>query len=196
MTYSMKLLKYLIIPLVCFCVAAPVLAQYDYPGEAGKEEKVKKKLKPEISSRIFFSPRLGFSAWENTAYFEIAPIVGYKFTTRFWLGTGPEYMYLKSGTYKTHIYGLTSFGYFAFLDNIDEVVNLGIRSVFLYLENEILSIQPPGTSREWYDLVLGGVGIRMPIGESMGISIIAVWGLNRATELLYSNPEIRIMYDF
>jgi len=192
----MKMLKYLFILGITVSLAGTLCAQYDYPGSSTDDEQEKKTRKSGFSSKLFFSPRFGFSVWENSAYIEVAPIVGYKLTKRFWLGAGPEYLYFKSGDYKTSVYGLTSFAYFAVLDNIQEVANLGISSIFLYLENEILSIQPQNESRAWYDLVLGGAGIRMPIGNQMGISLIVLWGLNPATELLYSNPEIRIMYDF
>lgn len=192
----MKMLKYLFIVGIITLVAERSFAQYDFPGEPQEEKKEKKTRKSGHKPNLFISPRLGFSVWDNYAYIEVAPIVGYKLTQRFWLGAGPEYLYFKSGNYKTSVYGLTSFAYFAVLDNIQEVANIGISSIFLYVENEILSIKPYNEDRGWYDLVLGGAGIRMPIGERMGISIIALWGLNPATDLLYSNPEIRIMYDF
>ena len=194
----MKMLKYLLILSIINFLADDALAQYDYPGALTEEEKEKNTRKSGHTPNLFLSPRLGFSVWNDYAYVEVAPIVGYKLTKRFWLGAGPEYLYVKSGNYKSHVYGLNSFAYFAVLDNIQEVANLGISSIFLYVENELLSIKPFDETRGWYDLVLGGIGIRIPIGDRMGISIIALWGLNPATELLYSNsnPEIRIMYDF
>jgi hypothetical protein len=192
----MNLLKFLMILLTCFFLYTSGSAQYDNPGETTGEQKKDSSHKRDPDSKLFFSPRFGLSFRSTEIYLEAAPVVGYKIIPRFWLGAGPEYIYYQSGSYRTSIYGATSFAYFAILDNIQEVTNLGIGSVFLYLENEILSIQPYEKDRAWYDIVLGGMGIRIPIGSRMGISIIAMWGLNKSAELLYSNPEIRIMYDF
>ena len=192
----MKLFKFLIILNACFFLAANGLAQYGSPDEVIGEQEKNPKLKRDPDSKLFFSPRFGLAFRGDEIYLEAAPIVGYKIIPRFWLGAGPEYIYFQSGSDHTSIYGATSFAYFAILDNIQEVTDLGIGSIFLYLENDILSIQPYGQERDWYDLVLGGMGLRIPIGSRMGISIIAMWGLNKSAELLYSNPEIRIMYDF
>ncbi|MBN1949768.1 MAG: hypothetical protein JW801_01100 [Bacteroidales bacterium] len=192
----MKFAKYLYFSILFLFLALQLHAQYNNPDESAQTEQKARKDQKGLNPKFFMSPRLGFSAWGDYAYFEIAPIAGYKFTHRFWLGAGPEYMFLKHGDNKTSIYGGTAFAYFAILDHIDEVVNLGIGSLFLYLENEILSIKPDELSRGWYDILLGGVGVRMPINDRMGISVIALWGLNDASNLLYSSPEIRIMYDF
>lgn len=191
----MKFARYIIFSSFILFMSVATHAQYDNPDTPAGPETGKREKK-EINSKFFMSPRLGFSAWNDNAYFEIAPIGGYKFTSRFWLGAGPSYMFLKYGRDQTHIYGLTSFAYFAVLDKIDEVVNLGIGSIFVYLEDQVLSIKPYPEQRGWYNLILGGAGIRMPIGRGMGISIMALWGLNDASSMLYSNPEIRIMYDF
>jgi hypothetical protein len=157
--------------------------------------KKKERTKDDKGSKVFFSPRLGFSAWSSSMYFQVAPIFGYKFTSRFWLGAGPEYIYLKEESLQAHIYGGTSFAYLTILDNIDEVIPLGIGSLFLYLENEVLSIKPISGERKWHDLLLGGVGIRMPLRNRMGFSLIVVWGLNNASNMLYNSPEVRFMYD-
>jgi hypothetical protein len=194
-------------------------AQYDNPDAVVSDEKENGKRKdnenqqPESErksgllseeSRVFFGGNVGLSFGTYT-YIEIAPVIGYKFTKRFWGGLGPEYIYSreKNLDLEMSIYGLRTFASFAVLDNIDEVINLNIGSIFLYAENELLNMRPleyDGTyyylgNRGWYDMLLAGVGIRMPIGSRSGISIIVLWGLTESTEMLYSNPEIRLSID-
>jgi hypothetical protein len=114
-------------------------------------------------------------------------------------------MYIKQYDYSSSVYGFKTFAYFAILDNINEMTNLGIGSIFLYTENEVLSIRPPEYSslgyyyagdRNWYDILLAGGGIRVPLGSRAGFSLIALWGLTPSAEILYSNPEIRLSFDF
>jgi hypothetical protein len=198
-----------------------IYAQYENPDDVVIEENNKEKVKEserqnsdnerksgllDEESRIFFGGNIGLSFGTYT-YIEVAPIVGYKFTKRLWGGIGPEYIYSKNTdiNLQMSIYGLRSFASFAVLDNIDEVINLNIGSVFLYLENEVLNMRPLYIDnfgyyylgdRGWYDILLGGVGIRMPIGNRSGISVIVLWGLTPSAEMLYSNPEIRLSIDF
>jgi hypothetical protein len=187
-----------------------ILAQYDYPDSGVTEDKqrLKKEEKAKglnAESHVFFGGNLGLSFGSYT-YIELAPTIGYKFTERFWGGIGPEYMYFsyRDWNYQTSIYGFRNFASFAVLKDINEVINLNIGSIFLYAENEVLSIQPlvPDTSgylvqgaRNWYDILLGGIGIRMPIGNRSGISFIVLWGLTESASMLYSNPEIRLSID-
>jgi hypothetical protein len=195
-------------------------AQYENPDETKTEEndlKKKKDKSPETTedekksgvlgeeSRIFFGGNIGLSFGTYT-YIEIAPIIGYKFTKRFWGGIGPEYIYSKNMDLDLamSIYGLRTFASFAVLDNIDEVINLNIGSIFLYAENEVLNMRPLYYDitgyyylgdRGWYDILLAGVGMRMPMGSRSGLSIIVLWGLTESADMLYSNPEIRLSID-
>lgn len=185
----------------CFNVA---LGQYDYPG-ANTETKKEKKKKDYSESKIFFGGNLGLSFWSNYAYVELSPLVGYKITPRFWAGGGPKYMYLKINTYNGHYYGAKTFAQYALLDNINEVLNIGIGSVFLYAEDEILSTDLYYDStnlyyyqgkRNWHNIPFVGFGLRFPIGIRSGITLFALWGLSEYADVLYNNPEIRLSIDF
>lgn len=202
---TMKLIKYLIFLIAFYCFTGELIAQYDYPGETPSEQENKRRRRSD-DSKIFFGGNLGLMFGSNYGYFELSPLVGYKVTPRFWVGGGPKYMYYREGSYRTNIYGIKNFASFAVLDKINEVTNLGIGSLFLYIENEVLSMEPIEydnklgyyviSPRGWYDILLGGVGIRVPITQNAGLSIIALWGFTDAAEYLYSNPEIRISFDF
>jgi hypothetical protein len=181
------------------------LGQYEYPGEETKEPK--RKTSKTDESKIFFGGNFGLSLWGEYVYVELSPLIGYKITRRLWAGAGPKYMFIKqSSYYQSSIYGIKTFGSFAVLDKINEVTNIGIGSIFLYTENEILSIEPllynsPISgyykgARDWYDILMAGVGFRFPLGQRLGLSVIVLWGLTESAQLLYSNPEIRLSIDY
>jgi hypothetical protein len=180
-----------------------IFAQYEYPesGEVknSQEHKQKKDRSSEgldKESRVFYGGNVGVS-FGTITYIELAPTIGYKFTERLWSGIGPEYLYFgsKDLDYHTNIYGFRNFASFAVLKDIDKVINLNIGSIFLYAENEVLNIKLDKVNRNWYDLLLGGFGVRMPIGNRSGFSILVLFRLNESAALLYSNPEIRLSID-
>lgn len=202
----MNISKLIILLLLLSGCFKSVSAQYEYPGEESENGKNKKSRRME-DSRIFFGGNIGLSFWTDYAYIELSPLVGYKITHRFWAGGGPKYMYIKQSTfYQSSIYGIKTFASFAILDKINEVTNLGLGSISLYAENELLSIEPLYFNsstytyytgeRDWYDILLAGFSLRFPLGDRLGFSIIVLWGLTDSADLLYSNPEIRLSVDF
>lgn len=204
----MKIIKFNLIVFFFILRFIAANAQYDYPGDEpvnqNKEQKVRKSAFENGESRVFFGGNLGLSFGAYT-YIELAPTIGYKFTPRFRAGIGPEYLFFKwrEINYKSSIYGFRNFASFSILKDINEVINLNISDIFLYGENEVLNISVDTDSssavafeRGWYDLLLGGFGVRMPIGSSAGVSLLILWGLNPNAQILYSNPEIRFSVDF
>ena len=180
------------------------MCQYDYPGAESKTEQKKNRKEPG-EQRIFFGGNLGLSFWSDYAYVELSPLVGYKITPRFWAGGGPKYMYLKIIDYRGHYYGIKTFAQFAVLDNINEVLNVGIGSILLYVEDELIStdINIDRTNnvlyqedRKWHNIPFAGFGLRFPMGERAGLTLYALWGLSEYADVLYNNPELRLSVDF
>ena len=175
--------------------------QYDYLWETEKKQKKERKL----NDKIFFRPNLGLSFGNQYAYAEISTLVGYKITPRFWAGAGPKYLFIKEGEFKRHIYGPKFFAQFAVLDKINETINIGLGSVIIYGEYELLSLEMlliDNTTyniskgpRQAYHIAAAGFGLRFPFGERSGMSIMALWGLTDSARLLYNNPEIRFSFD-
>jgi hypothetical protein len=198
----MKISRLILNTFILLITTGSILAQYEYPGTDENENNPKHKKEGKShglneESRIFFGGNLGLSFGSYT-YIELAPTIGYKITQRFWSGIGPEYLYFKwkSIDYHTSIYGFRNFASFAVLKDINKVINVNIGSIFLYAENEVLNLQPYYLdNRNWYDILLGGFGIRMPIGNRSGISILVLFGLTDSASLLYTNPEIRLNVD-
>jgi hypothetical protein len=202
----MKRLNYITVVLLIFLGTRSVFAQYDYPGEKDEETKKEQKHGKYYDSKFFIGGNLGLSFGTYT-YIELAPLAGYKITPRLWAGLGPKYMYWKMRNYyETSVYGLKTFASFTILKDISETINIGIGDIFIYLEDETLSLEeiyydPVNYvyfkgNRNWHNILLAGGGMRFPLGTRGGLSIYALWGLTKSAELLYSNPEIRIGFDF
>lgn len=202
----MKSFKYIIIFIPLFLFNEIIQGQYDYPRESEDDAKKEQKKSRYQESKFFFGGNLGLSFGTYT-YVELAPLAGYKITPRLWAGLGPKYMYFKQKNYyETSIYGLKTFASFTIFKDLRETINLNIGDIFIHVENEILSLEqiyydPTNLvyfkgDRNWHDIILAGGGMRFPLGERGGISIYALWGFTKSAELLYSNPEIRIGFDF
>ncbi|MGD2035520.1 MAG: hypothetical protein PVF73_10720 [Bacteroidales bacterium] len=210
----MKIKKYIILmTLAVTCFSA--MAQYEYPGETEESNKENGKKKGWYrDSKLFFGGNLGLSFGSYT-YIEVAPIVGYRLTPRLSLGLGPKYMYIKERSYyETSVYGLKTFALFAIFKDINETINIGIGDVFVYLENETLNVEPlyqqltyyPGypypyityykEPRTWVNVTLVGGGLRFPLGQRAGFSIMILWDVTQNSDYRYSNPEVRISVDF
>jgi len=187
----MKLFKIIIILNILLSSSCTAYCQYEYPG--GNDEKEKKERS--LNDKIFFSPNFGFAFWDKYAYAELSPLIGYKVTPRFWAGAGPKYLYYRLDTTTAHIYGPKFFTSFAVIDNISEKINIGVNSLFLYSEMELLSIGNREVKREWYNFILAGFGVRFPLGERSGVSLMVLWGLTEPTRNFYNNPEIRFSFD-
>jgi hypothetical protein len=202
----MKIKKYLILILFLFA-SLSVIAQYDYPEDTEESEEVKNKKKGWYrDSKLFFGGYFGLSFGTYT-YIELAPIVGYRIVPRLAVGLGPKYMYIKERSYyETSVYGIKTFAQFAIFKNINETINIGIGDIFIYAENESLNIEPmywdPYTNtyirgdRGWVNITLIGGGLRFPIGERAGFSIMVLWDVSQNPYYQYTNPEIRLSFEF
>lgn len=203
----MKSIKYLVALFLFLLINSCLLAQYDYPGESEEEENPKEQKRSRYQeSKFFFGGNLGLSFGSYT-YIELAPLAGYKITPRLWAGLGPKYMYLKQRDYyETSIYGMKAFATFTVFKDLSETLNIGIGDIFIHVENEVLSLEQiyfdPNNlvyykgERNWHNIPLVGGGMRFPIGQRAGFSIYILWALSNSAELLYSNPEMRISFDF
>ena len=145
---------------------------------------------------------------------DISPLVGYKVTEKFHVGTGVTYTYYKykqDGTYNggnatsgqsfsTSIYGGRFFTRYFLAENL-----------FLHAEDELISVELPdegiykGTgrianiSRQWLNSVLLGGGYRYGFDvDGPSISIMVLFRVNREFEDFYpyQNPIIRVGLGF
>jgi len=209
----MKFKKYLLLA-VFFSLCISSIAQYEYPGETEDSKDKKEKKKGWYrESKLYFGGNLGLSFGTYT-YIELAPVVGYKITPRLWAGLGPKYMYVKeSSYYETSVYGIKTFALFSIFKNINETINIGIGDIFIYGENETVNFEPISKiyyyispnpypyvryqkdARKWVNVTLIGGGLRFPLGQRSGFSIMVLWDVTQNPEYRYANPEVRISVD-
>lgn len=162
-------------------------------------------------SRFYWGGNLGLMFGTYTVI-DISPLVGYKVTEKFHVGTGLTYTYYRyreDGTYNgssvttngfeysTSVYGGRLFTRYYVLDNI-----------FLHLEDELINLEIPFFSpfsndvyfsRQWVNSVLvgGGYGYAFNV-DGPAISIMVLFRVNTAFDDFYpyQNPIIRIGLGF
>lgn len=161
--------------------------------------------------RIFFGGNFGLQ-FGTVTNIEVSPVLGYYITPRLASGVGIRYEYYKDTRnfsvyfpFKTNIYGGNVFGRYTLIQNIREVTGLHLDSrIFAQAEYEILSLErkyfevPPTLEEGRYALnsILVGGGIFQPMGERSGLVLSVLWNLNETANSPYSNPIIRVGFNF
>lgn len=157
--------------------------------------------------RIFFGGNFGMQ-FGTITNIEVSPLVGYHITPRLSAGLGSRFEYFRDKgfiyPYETTIYGGSVFSRFIVIQNLGEGLNLGLNTgVFAQAEYEMLSLEreyfePPynGTGRFLVHSVLVGGGIIQPVGRRSAILISVLYNLNESARSPYSNPIIRIGFNF
>lgn len=159
-------------------------------------------------SKFYFGGNLGLMFGTFTVI-DISPLVGYKVTEKFHVGTGLTYTYYKyqedgpnntkGESFETSIYGGRLFTRYFVVSNL-----------FLHVEDELISIELPDlalyystgnidTKRQWLNSVLVGGGYGYGFGsDGPAISISVLWRVNHEFEDFYpyQNPIIRIGLGF
>ncbi len=160
--------------------------------------------------RIFFGGNFGLSIG-NTTSIIVSPLAGYRVTPKLSVGTGIRYEYYKSNyngyvPYDTHIYGGSVFSRYMLVPDISEAIGIGglNSGIFLQGEYELLSLESQyfdhrnlsaGKRFVQHSVLVGG-GLYQPIGPRSGLVLTVLWNLNESYNSLYSNPVIRIGFNF
>jgi len=181
------ILKYLMAIVLVGLACQTLNAQYMNLAPTQKVE-----VKPQ---RWFVGGIIGGSFSSYGGSFEIAPIVGYKITPEFHMGTRITYIYSSykdygGQRYNLHDYGASLFGRYLFY-----------KFAFAQVEYEALSLEVPAyavpvgeNTRKLLNSLFVGGGIVQPMG-GRGFATIAVLFNLLETEYsnyVYSNPIIRI----
>jgi hypothetical protein len=162
--------------------------------------------KPPLRERMFFGGSLGLQFGTYTDI-QITPIVGLWVRPRLAIAAGPNYRYYKDPYYSTSIYGLNSYIQFVPLKDLNNLVPVGIHmGFFLHLEDELMNLESEVWDPNWnptdsntrftVNTVLAGFGISQQIGQRSAVNLMFLWALNNSVYGLYSNPEIRISFNF
>ena len=164
-----------------------------------------------LKDRLFFGGNFGLQLGTVTNI-EVSPIIGYKVTPRFSSGIGIRYEYYKDSRnipgyipFETNILGGSLFSRYILIQSIEEVIGLGLNaSILVQAEYEILSLEKqyfevPSTLEDGrfpLQSVLIGGGLYQPVGRRSGLVLMVLWNLNQTASSPYSNPIIRLGFNF
>ena len=181
--------------------------QYENPDKTPDVESSKKKG-INMDSKWFFGGNLGMSFGTYYSYVELAPWAGYKLSKWFWPGAGPMYLYQKASynvyVDRSSLYGLKTLAYINVINNIGDYLPINLGSIFVYTEDDIIQVHLKRTfgdgsilqDQNWTNVFLLGGGLRFPLGQRGGISLLCLWDLSQSVYYRYNNPIIRVGFDF
>lgn len=189
-----------ILILIFFCLltafsTSPALAQYENTSGKTQEGKVnKKKQQPPMIRRWFTGGMIGAGFSSYSSYVEIAPIVGFKVTPNFHVGTRITYIYnsylMPTGPateerVNLHHYGASIFARYLFF-----------KFLFAHAEYEALSFDlyndPLGRNRIWINSLFLGGGFYQQVGGRGFMTFAILFNLLDNEYSPYSNPMFRI----
>lgn len=173
---------------------------FSFSAICGQDERNEK---PPVKERLFFGGNLGLTFGTITDI-EISPLLGIWILPRLGVAAGPTFRYYKSPYYgRTMIFGARSYIEYMFLQDLDNLIPLGIHAgLFLHGEYELLSLETAffdenfDSKRFLTGTFLLGGGISQYISQRSSLNLSFLWALNDAGYGIYSNPEIRISFIF
>jgi len=154
--------------------------------------------------RLFFGGHFGLM-FGTITNIEISPIAGYRFTSRVSLALGPKYQYYKEGILlNTHIYGGRAFARYMLVKDFNKLVPINLNAgVFFQTEYEGLSLEKKyfgsivsDEGRFLLNSVLVGGGLSQPVGDRGALNFTVLWNVNPIENPPYTNPVIRIGFNF
>ncbi len=166
-------------------------------GQKSREEP------PPFRDRLFFGGNLGLQFGTITDI-QVSPVIGLWILPRLAVAVGPDYRFYKYRNDRTNIYGGKGYLQFVIIKDINSVIPVGVNTgIFFHIEDELLSLEssywknPPITSDRFYiNTILAGGGISQQIGRRSSLNIMVLWALNDSEYDVYSNPEIRVSFNF
>jgi hypothetical protein len=168
-------------------------------------EEEEEELRP--IDRLFCGGNFGIM-FGTVTNIEISPLVGYYLTPRLAAGGGIRFEYFRDKgyyePYQTTIYGGSLFSRYTIIRNLGEGLKIGLNTgIFAQAEYEALSLEreyfePPYTEDGRFTVhsVLIGGGLIQPLGRRSAFLITVLYNLNETARSPYTNPVIRIGFNF
>ena len=162
------------------------------------------KTVPSIMDRLFFGGNIGLQ-FGSLTQIEISPIVGFWVLPRVAVALGPTYRYYKDQYNATAIYGGKGYMELVIVQDLNKVLAMGVHTgIFFHVEDELLSLKtsywklPPYEESDRFNVntCLVGGGLSQQIGRRSSLNFTILWPINQSIYSLYSNPEIRISFNF
>lgn len=176
----------LIIGLVVFSTAA-VQAQYENTSGQKKEGAVKKKPAARKVNRWFAGGMIGAGFSSYSSYIEVSPLVGFKVTKAFHVGSRITYIWNSYENYtgqreNLHHYGASLFARYIFF-----------KGLYGHVEYEALSFDNINDlPREWINSLFLGAGYLQDIGGHGFASFAILFNVLDNDNSPYVNPIIRL----
>lgn len=189
---------------IIFSLAAVVVSA-QVEEQIGPENQ-REAMPERLIDRLEFSADVGLS-FGSITYIKLAPVVGYKITSRFTAGLGPIYIYEKYKDFhlESSTYGGKAVFSYTILRSSDNGGVFRFGNVLLHVENELVSVetytfdsfmQPYFRGRVWIDNLLLGAGLNQPIGGRMSISMYLLWDVTQNKYSPYTNPIFKFGFNF
>ena len=163
---------------------------------------VMKEDAPPISERLFFGGSFNLQFGTITDI-EVAPVVGFWILPKIAVAAGPSYTFYKDPLGQTSIYGGRAYAEYLVFRDLNEFIPVGLHTgLLLHAEDEALSLSlkelglSADNGRTTINTVLAGIGINQQMGSRASINLMILWALNNSPYYSYSNPVIRIGFQF
>jgi hypothetical protein len=152
--------------------------------------------KPTFKDRLYFGGGLGLQFGQVTLI-DVSPLIAYKLTNRLHPGIGLSYSYYNDKSNNVPIefstYGGSVFTRFFIFESLFAHVEAEYLNIKVYTFTGATTYE---TKRQWIDNYLVGGGYFQKIGEKSGIYFTILWNLNQTELTPYSNPVMRIGFNF
>jgi hypothetical protein len=185
-------------------LAMSIFAQVEEPVVAGNQ---KEKEKLNFSERLVFGGDIGLS-FGTITYIKLAPVIGYRITSRLTAGLGPIYIYENYKAYKleTSTYGGKAILSFTVFKGSSGEYAFNIGDIVLHAENELINVESIYLNtqtqmfyfgdRLWIDNLLLGGGISQPISGRFSFSLFILWDVTGNEFSPYNNPVLKFGFSF
>lgn len=159
--------------------------------------------KPPVRERLLFGGSFGLQ-FGTITNIQLSPVAGIWLLPRLAIAAGPSWQYYKDPLGKTSIYGGRSFLRFVFIQDLNQVIPIGLRlGFYIHGEYEALNLESAfwsgvyyDDSRFWEHNVLAGLGFSQPLGIKSSFNVTFLWSVTESEYQIYNNPEIRIDFLF
>lgn len=180
--------KYIVLIFLCF-FTLDLFAQAEEKTEGNR-------YKVSYKKSFFAGGNIGLQ-FGTVTMIDVSPQFGYYILENIAVGTSFTYQYINDRRYDPaatiHVIGGSVFTrlYFPFFNSI---FAQGEYEYIAYKTNVFSQIQ----TMEWLTLsnVLAGVGYRQKIRNRANITLMVLWNFNESQYNLYSNPVIRLGFNF
>jgi hypothetical protein len=200
------ILKRLLLIISLFIFAASLYSQVEEPIAPLQDEQPEK---ARFSDKLVFGGDIGLS-FGTITYIKLAPVVGYRLTSRLTAGLGPIYIYerYKSYNLESSTYGGKAVVSFTVYKGSEKGNSLGIGDISLHAENEVVSVESlygidNGVNityffgnRLWIDNLLLGGGLTQNISGRFSVSMYILWDVTRNKYSPYNNPIFKFGFNF